>query len=77
LVDVLRMGWLEDSYYFHVDIEHLGFDLECLIYEDDPNIRVQRNIWAIMTHIASGVEFVHSHGIALTNIVPENGTVSY
>jgi serine/threonine protein kinase len=78
LIHVLQQGRLANSSYFFIDMELCDFNLEQYLL-DKPIALFLRNglgnteILDIMTHLASGVEFIHSHGEVHRDLKPRNG----
>lgn len=76
IVDILRIDRLYGSrgtLYYFMDMELCRMDLQMFINTPDPD--VESNIWKIMLQIASGVKFVHEHGLVIRDLVPSRGIV--
>ena len=73
LVEVLRTGPV-NPVYSYVDIEGCIVDLDTFIHTAKLPFEVQNNIWVIMYHIMSGLEFIHGRNWIHRAIVPSSST---
>ena len=63
-----------NSVYSYVDVEGCILDLDTFIRTTKSDFEVQSNIWVIMYHIMSGLEFIHERDWIHRAIVPSNST---
>lgn len=87
IVEVLRMGELQNSSDYFIDMELCDLNLADYIYgvkpidglpfyskTAAPPLRSQQ-IWYIMIHIARGAKFMHSIGVVHRDLKPANGKI--
>jgi len=87
IVEVLRIGELNKLSYYFIDMELCDISLYEYIYRDDSKplpdavpyfikdatSQVKElQIWNIMTQIANGVAFIHSHNEIHRDLKPQN-----
>jgi len=90
IVVVLRHGLLPNSPYYYFDMELCDFNLERFAdnlwkpaaweemlgrarFDVDIDSRMKR-VWGIMSHVASGVQYIHVHQEIHRDLKPENST---
>jgi serine/threonine protein kinase len=90
IVEVLRIGELQDSSYYFIDMELCDLSLQAYIYRD-PNSSVPESIpcfirnatptvkalqiWNVMKHILRGVAYIHDHDEVHRDLKPQNSTL--
>jgi serine/threonine protein kinase len=87
IVSVLQHGNLADSPYYFFDMDLCAFNLETYLLllwketKDDIGMEVpqcrdrssMRSIWNIMSQIANGLAFIHTHHEIHRDLKPRNG----
>jgi len=89
IVEVLTLGELLDSAFHYIDMELCDMNLDdhmnppnppslsfpyYFIKDAPPPLKAQQ-VWNIMKHIASGVQFMHSLNLVHRDLKPTNGTL--
>lgn len=89
LVTIFRQGSLINSNYYYIDMELCDLNLKdfirgnwhCSLSDFSPffNADISEwtrmiDVWKIMAHITSAIEFIHGLGFVHRDIKPDNGT---
>jgi serine/threonine protein kinase len=87
IVQVLRMGQLNNSPFFFIDMELCEMNLEDYLYRgslgkprvpllvrDASSSTKSAQIWDTITQITRGVAFIHEQGEVHRDLKPQNGT---
>jgi len=87
IVSVLKLGELPNSSYYFIDMELCDLNLAVYIHRPNPPNPSQSlpyfikegsshkgiRIWNIMTQIAGGIKYIHSHDLVHRDVKPANG----
>lgn len=88
IISILKHGWLFDDQHYFIDMELCELTLEEYIQGKfkplfglsrylDPKQPKERNIWAVIYDIASGLAFIHKLGEVHRDLKPRNGLAKF